>query len=265
MTSVLEKQYGKYSLQEIRNAKAEFYIKSDNTGWGTIESKYRSMIKKASQYKRPKLERSYKILQDHYEGFDRIGKEEREGLRGHPKQKKAFPAERNTQKNILTGIASRAKTAWREHEIKKQYQAKRKESMGVLSGLARKAKTQQLQDWRKIYQPAGRSGVVEYKVPYEPRFYQFYDKKRDAAEKRNESQMDYYKSKIAAGEKARAERGLTTRQDYWDRYANPANPKRKTKKGPGWRKPRTPTAAKIKKKYDTTNRKGKQVKFKLKP
>ena len=217
MASVLERQYGKYSLQDIRNAKAEFYIKSDNTGWSTIESKYRSMIKKASQYKRPKLERSYKILQDHYEGYNRISKDEREGLRGHPKQKKAFPAEKTTQKSILTG-------------------------------LARKAKSQQLQDWRNIYQPAGRSGgVVEYKIPYEPRFYQFYDKKRDAAEKRNESQMGYVKSKVAAGKKARAERGLATRQDYWDRHANPANPKRKTKKGPGWRKARTPTAPKIKK------------------
>ena len=217
MASVLEKQYGKYSLQEIRDAKKEFYINSDNTAWRTIEKKYLKMIDTASDYKRPQLERAYNILKEHYEGNSRISKEEREGLRGHPKQKQEFPAQRNIQKSILTG-------------------------------LARKAKTQQLQDWRKIYQPAGPGGfVVEYSIPYETRKYRYYDKSRDKAERKKEGGMKYARMKAEANARARRETGSATKKERLKKYVNPQNPKKRQ----GWRKPRTKTPKAMIKKYNT--------------
>jgi len=207
-------------LKQIQEAKAEFYIKSENTSFETIKKKYDMMVKTASNdYKKPRLELAYKLLKEYYKGKTRISKEQREKLIGHPVQKKT-------------------------------HQERRKKQMVGLQNLAKQAKQTRLRN-AKIYQnPSGKPySVVERKVPYEPRFAPF-NKAKNKAMRKKEANEPYRKMKKARDTKARKDRGMkegASRKDRIKKYTQ----KGRNPAGQKWHRPVKPTSQKIRKKYKT--------------
>ncbi len=255
-------------FKQIQQAKAEFYINSVNTSWDTIENKYNKMIKTASSYKKPLLERAYQLLKEYYEGYDSIDKSAREAQIGHPTQIKEHKAKREEQMAFFKDIGGRAK----KHLIKKEvlrkkslHQARQAVAKGQLHDLAKQAKQKRLKDW-KIYNPAGNKMTIEYKIPYEARLQHNYKIKNRVAKEelmkeRLANKLKYVISRSKADALARAKSNVLNRQQRWDKYTNPKNPKRKTGKKRDWRKPRTRTKQSIRDKYDTQNKKNKPVKY----
>ena len=227
--------------KQIQQAKAEFYIKSENTDWSTIQKKYTSMIGKATRNKKVRLERAYQLLKQYYEGYDKIGKSAREVQIGHPVQKKAHNQERMKQMRILKGLGKKAKRKVNRGQAKLD-----------LKKLAIQAKKTRLKN-AKIYQnPSGKPfSVVERKVPYEPRgSLNFSQQKQKAKEEmRKEYKLQYRKSKAKANTLERKKRGYKQgaegRKQRVKKYAT-AKPKPRT-----YPKKAKKTDPKIKRKYKT--------------